>query len=85
MTNFAKLFEHPKYGQILVVARPGDDGVPSIVWLIKPPGLGVCEMTIEFDGDDALEKMERALTIADETMASEVYEAVWRRVAGLAA
>ena len=83
MANFAKIFDHPDYGQILVVARGNTDGAPELVWSIKPEGLGVCDVAIGFDGDDAWEKLDKAFDKADAAMADEVMGAVWKQIAAM--
>ena len=80
MTAFSKLFEHPEYGQILVVARGNEDGAPELIWSVKPPGLGVCDVAIGFDGEDAWEKLDKALAMADEAVARQVIGAVWKTI-----
>lgn len=36
MKKFAKLFEHEKYGQILIVKKQNEESQPIISWSYKP-------------------------------------------------
>lgn len=50
---FAKLFEHPIHGQILVKLDSGDgDTDAEVRFYVEPPNLGVCSVAIGFDDND---------------------------------
>ncbi len=52
MTNFAKLFESEKYGQISVIQQEGESEQPEVRFFFKPDGLGVCSIALSFDASD---------------------------------
>ena len=54
MEKFVKLFESAKYGQICVM-RKGQDAsdAAEIRFYVKPDGLGVCSVAIEYGDDEA--------------------------------
>ncbi len=52
MERFAKLFEDEKYGQILVLLDTDDDGDPCVKFMGKPPGLGICAVSLGFGSED---------------------------------
>ena len=70
---FAKLFEHPEHGQILVKLDQGTDGTEAEVrFYVEPPNLGVCSCASGFDGDDAWERAEAMFNDMDEAKALAV-------------
>lgn len=71
MDKFAKLFDSPKWGQILVILHTGDDDKPELVCYVQPEGLGVCNISIGFDDWDAARK---ALEEADDKFVDYIAE-----------
>ena len=53
MSQFAKLFELPKVGQVLIVLDANSDSEPAVRWTIKPPELGLCSYEVGFENSDA--------------------------------
>lgn len=49
MGDFAKTFNHPKHGQILVKIDESDAGPPEVRFYAQPPDLGVCSIALGFD------------------------------------
>lgn len=49
---FAKLFDHEKYGQLLVKLDTDNEGDPEVRTYFKPKGLGVCSVAAGFKDDD---------------------------------
>ena len=50
---FAKLYETPEHGQILVMLDSTDEGEPVIKYCCHPEGLGVCyALTPPFENSD---------------------------------
>ncbi|MDO8769558.1 MAG: hypothetical protein Q7K57_12810 [Burkholderiaceae bacterium] len=81
MKQFAKIFESPKYGQILFVIDQGDDLEPVLRCSVQPPDMGICSHVFGFENDsDGHEKAEKAfenLTLElAETAAKAVFELV---------
>ena len=55
---FAKLFEHPEHGQILVKLDQGTDEMEAEVrFYVEPPNLGVCSFASGFEDWDKAEAM----------------------------
>lgn len=54
MDDFAKLFNDPEYGQILVVIQDGNEG-PEIRFSARMDefDLGVCSFAVEYDKNDS--------------------------------
>jgi hypothetical protein len=51
---FAKLFESPIHGQILVVkSNMNEEGQPELRYYVEPPEMGVCSFAIGFQDNDA--------------------------------
>lgn len=79
--TFAKLFDRPGYGQVLVVLDANNEtGKPELRWSARPPELGVCTMSLGFpDSDAGWDAAEDALAKADEAaadlMAREIFRA----------
>ena len=51
--EFAKLFDRPAYGQVLLKLDVDDEGRPELRWFAHPPGVGVCSLAFGFEDDDA--------------------------------
>lgn len=78
---FAKLFDRPLYGQVLVVFDSNDEGKPELRWSVKPPGLGVCSLAFGFkDTDAGWEAAEKALADADDAAADKHAHAVFSQL-----
>lgn len=73
MKQFAKLFDRPKYGQVVMMLGTDDDK-PELQCFVKPDGLGVCQVAIGF-GEWA--PAEKALAEADEAFADQVAAAIF--------
>ena len=52
MSDFAKLFESEKYGQILVIKSTDDTEKPEIKFSCEPEGFGVCSIGAKFANTD---------------------------------
>ena len=80
--QFARIFYHEKYGQILVV-NDTDDGKPAVKVSYIPEDLGVCSTALKFDdtengydlADKAFEKMDIEMVLI---MVLEVEKALGR-------
>lgn len=69
---FAKIFDRPIYGQILV-KLDNEEGKPELRWYAKPPELGVCSFAMTFTDDDkGRDSAELAFENADEAAADKV-------------
>lgn len=77
---FAKLFESPKYGQILVKLDTDPvDFAPEVRVYVKPKHLGVCSCAIGFQDDDqGWDLAEKALDEADLTLCEGAIKALFR-------
>jgi len=68
MKNFAKLFDHPEYGQILVMIDQDKDG-PVVKFCTYPRTLrhGMCYIVASFGGDpsDAWESARKTIEAVD--------------------
>ena len=74
MNQFAKMFDRPKYGQVVMLLRTDDDDKPELQCFVKPDGLGVCQVAIGFDEWPPAEK---ALADADDAFADQVAAAIF--------
>lgn len=83
MNDFAKIFNHPNHGQIVVIADEDSDGNPAIVYHVKPEGLGVCKVAVGFNGDDAWEKLDRAFAKVDEKSSIEIASRIFDQIAAM--
>ena len=77
---FAKIYERPVFGQMLLKIDAGEDGKPEVRWHLKPPGLGVCSFALGFDdteeGWDAAERTFATLGEDDaDNVGRELFEA----------
>lgn len=78
MEKFAKLFESEKYGQLVAIMQQSDNDGPEIRLFLKPKGLGVCSIAMQFEDDtdsswDSCEKIFEAFDLAKaEAMAKGV-------------
>lgn len=82
-TQFAKLFQHDKYGQILITRKSDDTGDPAVAVAINPGSpLDVCEACISFPDDDkGHEKRQGVFDSIDSVMAEELVERlIWAQV-----
>jgi hypothetical protein len=48
MSKFAKLFDSPRYGQILVVISENDEGGLSLIHTFQVPDVGLCCLGMDF-------------------------------------
>ena len=70
MSDFAKLFNTEKYGQIVVIQQGSDDAGGEIRFFFQPAGLGVCSLAMSFkDSDAGWDACDRAFEKVDEAMA----------------
>ena len=75
---FAKLFERPKYGQVLVKLGADDAGAHELRWYAKPPGVGVCSFALGFgDSDEGWAAAESAFNRANDAVADQAAEALY--------
>lgn len=67
MSKFAKLYEHPTIGQILVkLDRSNDDSEPEIRFFFTPTNLGVRSVAIVYeDTDSGWDKAETYFNAVD--------------------
>jgi hypothetical protein len=63
---FAKLYETPEHGQILVMLDSTDEGEPIIKYCCQPEGLGVCCAL-----SPPFENSENGWSIAEQTFKDE--------------
>jgi len=77
---FAKLFESPKYGQILAkLDTHHEDHTPEVRFYVQPKKLGVCSFALGFEDDDrGWELAEKAFEKADLEIAEEGVAAMFR-------
>ena len=81
MEDFAKLFKHDEYGQILVVADTGqnDKGeeTPKVSISFKPFGKGVCTISLFFGGlEDGYDGRDECFKNMDMGAAVEVVKSL---------
>lgn len=50
---FAKIFDTPNHGQVLVKKDTNNKGCPEIRWFVEPPEFGVCSMAVSFEDSDS--------------------------------
>ena len=68
--NFAKLFDRPKFGQVLVTLDTSSEGKPELRWHCQPPGAHVCSLTVSFsDKQDGWTAARTALEAAGDAQA----------------
>lgn len=82
---FAKLYETPEYGQILVKldVHP-DENTPEVRYYIQPHNLGVCSYALGWpDTDEGWDKAEQWFALVDEEDAREKANTIQKQVAGL--
>lgn len=53
MSMFAKLFDSPRFGQLLIKMDAGEDGAPEVRFYYMPTSLGVCSCALGFNDTDA--------------------------------
>lgn len=85
MSDFCKLFNSDKYGQILVIADTNSKGHPSVCIKVVPEGMGICSPEYSFTDDDemvAWEKVDKLFESIDLTMAEKIAEEVSSMVDG---
>lgn len=71
--KFAKLFESPEHGQVLVVRDGGEDGAPELRISCQPGGMGVCTARIGFaDSDAGWSLLDKAFDAMDEVAALKI-------------
>jgi hypothetical protein len=79
--KFAKLFERPVFGQVLLKFDVDGQGNPELRWFVRPPELGVCSFAMGFkDSDDGWDAAETAFDAADEEQADAACRALFRAV-----
>ncbi|MCY1341525.1 hypothetical protein D9M68_138720 [compost metagenome] len=86
MERFAKLYEFEGIGQVLVKLDSGDSG-PEVRFFFSPPGLGVCSLAVNFQGDEdgQWDAAEMAFDMVDEAKAKDMVEEALKTIpAGLA-
>ena len=67
---FGKIFEVDGVGQVLVKLGADDNGNPELRWYAEMPGLGVCEIAVEFkDTEQGWNEAETAFEKADQAAA----------------
>lgn len=69
--QFAKLFQFESVGQVLVMLDSGDEG-PEIRFHFYPKNLGVCAVTLGFNGEAAWDNAEKAFTNVDAAHAEKI-------------
>ena len=80
---FAKLFDNPKYGQILVKRDVNTEEAPEVRIYFSPPEMGVCSVAFGFaDSEDGDKKADKCFYEMDESKAADVVakaapEEVW--------
>ena len=75
---FAKIYERPVFGQMLLKIDAGEDGKPEVRWHLKPPGLGVCSFALGFeDTDEGWDAAERTFATSDEARADKAGRALF--------
>lgn len=77
---FAKLFESPKYGQILAkLDTDPEEHAPEVRFYVELKNLGVCSFAIGFDdSDQGWNQAERAFEKCDLEIAEEGVAAMFR-------
>jgi hypothetical protein len=67
---FAKIFETPDHGQVLVKKDTNNKGCPEIRWFVEPPEFGVCSMAVSFeDSDSGWDSADKAFDKSDQNAA----------------
>ena len=75
MSQFAKVFDRPKYGQVVMILKTAeDDNKPELRCFVKPDELGVCQVAIGFDDWN---HAEEAFARADEALADQMAAAIF--------
>lgn len=64
MNKFIKLFEYEEYGQVAVIRGEVDDD-PALRIFYKPPGLGICEISVGFYDDESADRSFNFMTQED--------------------
>ncbi len=78
---FAKLFDRPGFGQVLVKLDVCDKGRPELRWYVQPPELGVCSFAFGFSHTcEGWAAAERAFERAGETDADSAARALYSAV-----
>ena len=73
MRQFAKIFQHEKYGQILVTNNEGDTGAPEVRVSYIPQDLGVCDTALKFnDSEEGGDLADKAFEKMDLNLATEM-------------
>tara|TARA_B100000929_G_C15195120_1_gene313695 strand:+ start:173 stop:445 length:273 start_codon:yes stop_codon:yes gene_type:complete len=77
---FAKLFESPKYGQVLAkLDTHHEDHTPEVRFYVQPKNLGVCSFALGFEDDDeGWELAEQAFEKTDLAAAEQGIAAMFR-------
>lgn len=78
---FAKTFDTPDHGQVLLKRDANDDGRPELRWYAEPPAFGVCNIAVVFadsdEGWDAAEAGFNRMAMADAIKAADtIFEQV---------
>ncbi|SOC56422.1 hypothetical protein SAMN05421509_10732 [Chromohalobacter canadensis] len=77
---FAKLFESPKYGQILAkLDTHHEDHTPEVRFYVKPKNFGVCSFALSFKDDgQGWDLAEKAFEKTDLALAEEGVAGMFR-------
>ena len=79
MSDFAKLFQSEKYGQLVVIMQGSDDGRPELRIFMQPSGYGVCSMGLQYeDSDSGWGKCEANFEKADLAWAERMVQPIHR-------
>lgn len=79
MSDFCKLFNSDKYGQILVIADTNSEGHPSVCVKLVPEGMGICSPEYSFTNEDesvAWDKVDKLFESFDLAMAEKIAEEI---------
>lgn len=76
---FAKLFDRPLYGQVLVKIDQNDEGAPEVRFYVRPPAVGVCTFALTFDdSDDGQAEAEEMFSKITEQHADEAASSIFQ-------
>jgi len=75
--DFARLYNHPEYGQVLVLLKSDEENNPSLSFMVVPPGLDVCCASFSWkDNDEGWKYARESFEDVDEEAAFETAQMV---------
>jgi len=81
MSEFVKLFQSEKYGQICVIKQDNEECMPELFFMVQYKDSGVCSNSLAFtDSNEGYDKRDNAFYLVDletsEAIAKQIFDAL---------